>query len=71
VGSITSLIANGEMLLKHLFFQSCQAILKLTDSQFRIVQNVRGDEFVKGFNLEQLHNELGLFICCKQVNGWN
>jgi hypothetical protein len=70
VGSITSLITNGEVLLKYLFFQSCQGILKLTDSQLRTVKNVMGDEFVKGFNLE-LHKELGLFICCKQVNGWN
>jgi hypothetical protein len=33
VGSITSLVANDEVVFKIVFFQSCQGILKLTDSQ--------------------------------------
>jgi hypothetical protein len=47
VGSISSFVTNGEVLLKYLFFQSCQGILELTDSQLGTVKIVRGDEFCK------------------------
>ena len=42
VSSITSLVANDEMIFKFVFFQSCQGILKLTDSQLGIVRHCKG-----------------------------
>jgi len=41
VGSVTSLVANDELVLKMLFFQSCQGILKLTDSHYGKVRRCK------------------------------
>jgi hypothetical protein len=41
VGSITSFVANDEVVFKTLFFQSCQGILKLTDSQLATVRKYK------------------------------
>jgi hypothetical protein len=40
VGSITSLVANDEVVLKFVFFRSCQGILKFTDSQMGTVRTL-------------------------------
>ena len=45
VGSITSLVANDELVFKILFFQSCWGIVKLTDSHYGKVRRCNGDEF--------------------------
>jgi hypothetical protein len=42
VGSITSLVAIDEVVFKMLFFQSCNGILKLTDSQLATVRRCKG-----------------------------
>ena len=41
VGSITSLVANDEVLFKILFFLYCQGILNLTDSQLGTVRRCK------------------------------
>jgi hypothetical protein len=45
VGSITSLVANDEVVFKVVFFQSCQGIQKLTDSQLGTLNDVTEVEF--------------------------
>ena len=63
VGSITSLVANDELVFKILFFQSCWGIVKLTDSHYGKVRRCNGDEFWNiGCNLINLLKALGLFI---------
>jgi hypothetical protein len=42
VGNITSLVASDEVVFKILFFQSCNGILKLTDSQLTTVRRYKG-----------------------------
>lgn len=44
VGSINSFVASEEEVFKILFFQFCQGIVKLTDSQLG-TDCLRGDEF--------------------------